>query len=310
MPTLYLLLLRGAGWFYYLAPRWLRHLMGAALGAVARIVGYRAAVVQRNLTYAYPGDGPEQVAFRAWLTNDFYRHFGELVLEGLTLFGPMRRYAADQGPCIGAEHWERARAAGRGVIFVASHTGSWEVAAAMGAMAKDADVLLVSRNYKPAWMRQAIEDGRKRCGLDCTYEPRTLRDVLARLKRNGTVAIIIDQFMAPPAGVRVPFFGVPVGTNVAIAVLARRTGAAVLPFNNYRRDDGRVVVEAGAALPWLTHENPDVELALNTAAYSAVAEAHIRAHPAQWLWSHRRFKGDVSPLRDGEWESGRPRRGT
>jgi Kdo2-lipid IVA lauroyltransferase/acyltransferase len=99
-----------------------------------------------------------------------------------------------------------------------------------------------------------------------------------------------------------------VGTNVAIAVLAKRTGAQVIPFKNYRREDGRVVVEAGAAVPWQTHENPDVELALNTAAYTAIVEEQIREHPAQWLWSHRRFKGDLTPLREGEWEEGRRRR--
>ena len=310
MPAIYLLLLRGAGWFYYLAPRRLRAILARALGFISRMAGYRAAVVQQNLAFAYPGDSPEQVHLRAKLTRDFYRHLGHLAFEGLTLFGPMRRYAAEQGECIGAEHWERARAAGRGVLLVTSHVGSWEVAAAMGAMTRDADVVLVSRNYKPYWMRQAIEDGRKRCGLDSTYEPRTLRDVLARLKRNGTVAIVIDQYMAPPVGVRVPFFGVPVGTQVAIAVLAKRTGAAVLPFRNHRGDDGRVIVEAGAALPWISHQNPDVELALNTAAYSALVEGQIREHPAQWLWSHRRFKGDISPLRPGEWEEGRQKRGS
>jgi Kdo2-lipid IVA lauroyltransferase/acyltransferase len=305
MGTLYLLLLRGFGWFYYFAPRWCRSIMAGVLGAFARRIGYRAAVVRQNLGYAYPGDAPEQVQYREALAHDFYRHLGRLGCEILMLFGPMRRYAATQGEYVGVENWERARAPGTGVILVAGHTGSWEVAAAMCAIEAQADVVLVSRRYKPEWLRRAIDAGRKRCGVDTAYEPRTMPEIIERLKRNGVVAIVLDQYIAPPVGVRVPFFGVPVGTNVSIALLAKRTGAQVLPFKNYRRPDGQVVVEAGPPVPWQSHDNPEVELAINTAAYSAIVEQQIREHPAQWLWSHRRFKGDLTPLHDHEWERGR-----
>ena len=305
MATLYLLLMRGFGWIYYFAPRWLRRVMASTLGGFARLIGYRAAVIRQNLRFAFPGDAPEPAHQRNELIKQFYQHFGRLGFEILMLFGPMRLYAEAQGKCGGIEHWERAKAAGRGVILLTSHTGSWEVAAAMGALVEQADVLLVSRHFKPEWLHAAIEKWRKRCGVDATYEPRTLRDILARLKRNGTVAIVLDQYTPPPVGVRVPFFGLPVGTNVAIAVLAKRTGAQVLPFKNFRLPAGRVVVEIGSPVPWQGHDNPEVELAINTAAYSAIIEKQIREHPAQWLWSHRRFKGDLAPLRDGEWERGR-----
>jgi KDO2-lipid IV(A) lauroyltransferase len=106
----------------------------------------------------------------------------------------------------------------------------------------------------------------------------------------------------------VPFFGVPVGTISAVAVVAKRTGAPVLPVVNYRDPvRGRYVVEIHPPLAWKTHEDPDFEIAQNTAHYSEVLEGHIRQYPEQWLWTHRRFKGDLSPLRENEWSSGRSR---
>jgi KDO2-lipid IV(A) lauroyltransferase len=305
MSILYLLLMRGGGWLYYLAPAWLRTLMAGAMGGAARLAQYRAAVVHQNLRYAFPGDAPAQVQQRESLARDFYRHLGRLACEILMVFGPMKRYARTAGKYVGIENWERARESGRGVILVTGHTGSWEAAAAICALGAGADVLLVSRYYKPEWLRRAIDDGRMRCGVDTVYEPRTMPEIMARLKRNGVVAIVLDQYIKPPVGVRVPFFGVPVGTNVSIALLARRTGAKVLPFRNYRDATGQIIVEAGPEVPWQAHENPEVELAINTAAYSAIIEEQIREHPAQWLWSHRRFKGDLSPLREHEWEEGR-----
>ena len=305
MAAVYLLPVRCAGWLYYFAPGWCRTAMASVVGQSARLLGYRSSVIRQNLQYAFPGDTPARVRERAALAAAFYQHFGRLLLELAMVFGPMRRYAAAQGPCRGLEHWQRAKASGRGVILLTSHAGSWEVGAAMGALVKDSDVLLVTRHSKPEWLHRAIDASRKRCGLDATYEPRTLRDILARLKRNGTVAIILDQYAGPPVGVRVPFFGIPVGTNAAIAVLARRTGAAVVPFQIFRDATGRVVTQFGPPVPWQADANPKVELAINTAAYSAIIEQQIREHPAQWLWSHRRFKGDITPLREHEWEQGR-----
>jgi lauroyl/myristoyl acyltransferase len=67
-------------------------------------------------------------------------------------------------------------------------------------------------------------------------------------------------------------------------------------------------VEIRAPLEWSpAPEGPDAEAAHNTARYAAQIECDIRAHPEQWLWIHRRFKGDLSPLRPGEWSQGRPR---
>jgi lauroyl/myristoyl acyltransferase len=54
-------------------------------------------------------------------------------------------------------------------------------------------------------------------------------------------------------------------------------------------------------------EDASFELADNTAAYSREAESDIYAHPDQWLWIHRRFKGDLGALRPGEWRQGRAR---
>jgi len=71
----------------------------------------------------------------------------------------------------------------------------------------------------------------------------TLKDVLRHLSKNGTVGFVMDQYSGPPVGVRVPVFGVPVGTPAVIATLAKRTGAVVLPAVNYRLPDGRFVTE-------------------------------------------------------------------
>jgi KDO2-lipid IV(A) lauroyltransferase len=301
---LILLFLRAISWGYWFLPAALRVGCGDALGFLLRRLALRRKIVGQNLSYAFP----REIERRQALVKDAYRHLGRLTLEILLLLGPMRRFVLRHAELRGAETWRKAHESGKGVIFLSSHVGNWEVMAAAGATHGGMDLMLVTKKLKPAWLHRAIEAGRARCGVKATYEPRTLKDVLAHLKAGGTVGFVLDQYSGPPVGVRVPVFGIPVGTSMAIATIARRTGAVVLPVVNYRDPSGRsFVVEIRETLAWEKSEDSQYELAANTAAYAAVLEKDILAHTDQWLWIHRRFKGDLSPLRLDEWAAGRAR---
>jgi KDO2-lipid IV(A) lauroyltransferase len=266
----------------------------------------RLKVVDENLNIAFPGE--HNAWARERLRIAAYRHLAFLVVEILMLFsGRMKRFVLRNVDVRGLEHWNEAKRQGRGVVILASHVGNWEIMAAAGGML-GMDILMVTKHLKPEWLHRAIEKGRARCGVRATYEPRTFRDVLAHLKRNGTVGFVLDQYAGAPVGVRVPVFGVPVGTHTALALLVKRTQAVVLPVVNYRTNDGRVVIEVEPPVEWIPDDDANVEVALNTARFAATLERHIRAHADQWLWIHRRFKGDLSPLRKDEWREGRLRR--
>jgi KDO2-lipid IV(A) lauroyltransferase len=288
-------------------PAWLRSAWAWALGGLLAVVKLRHKVIEQNLAIAFPGTDTRAAARRNDLWSASYRHLASLGLEILMLLGPMRRFARHEVEVRGVENWRRAKQAGKGVVFLSSHVGNWEVMAAAGAAA-GVDIMLVTKHLQPEWLHRAIERGRLRCGVRATYEPRTLRDVLGHLKDGGTVGFVLDQYAGPPVGVRVPVFGVPVGTHTAPATLVRRTGAALLPAVNYRVPGGKWVVEILPPVAWETVEEPAEEIARNTAHYAAILERHIFAHPEQWLWIHRRFKGDLSPLKPGEWREGRVRR--
>jgi len=298
-----LCVLRALAWAYALSPARLRWFCGELIGAILRRARLRSSVVSQNLEIAFRG----QPARQRQVYDQAYSHLGHLGLEILMLLGPMRWWISRNSDLIGIEHWRAAKARGKGVIFLASHVGNWEVMAATGGLIGGIDLMLVTKHLKPEWLHQAIEKGRARCGVSATYEPRTLRDVLSQLKRGETVGFVLDQYAGPPIGVRVPVFGTPVGTTTAIATLAKRTGAVVLPVVNYRSREGRWKTVIRPPMDYVAFEDAPRELAENTARYAADLERDIYQHPEQWLWIHRRFKGDLSPLREGEWSEGRAR---
>lgn len=303
MGKLTLPLFYAAGWFLYLMPGRLRVAFGNAFGSLLGRFKLRQKVVIQNLALAYPNNSEKQIS----ILDGSYRHLGNLFLEILLLFGPMRRFAKNRVTLTGGENWKNAHAQGKGVFFLASHVGNWEIMSAGGGVQLGMDLMLVTKHLKPEWLHQAVERCRRRCNVRATYEPRTLRDVMAHLKKGGTVGFVLDQYAGPPVGVRVPVFGVPVGTTTAVAMLAKRTGAPVLPVVNYREPDGRYRIDIRPPIQW-EESDPSTEVAVNTARFAELMEKDIHDHPDQWLWIHRRFKGDLSPIRDGEWAEGRARR--
>ncbi len=83
----------------------------------------------------------------------------------------------------------------------------------------------------------------------------------------------------------VPFFGVPAATVTATARLAAMTGAVVLPFVIHMTPNGYV---GRFYPPWEDFPGDDIEAA--TRRMNAFIEDRVREAPAQYLWSHKRFK--------------------
>ena len=297
-------LLRLVGWFIYLMPRSLRISLGNRLGYLLRVGHYRDKVVEQNLKYAFPNESQT----RERVFRQAYSHFGNLILELFLIFGPFSRYLKMHSDLVGGNILKKVLLPGKGAILLASHVGNWEVMAGTGAVLGNFDILIVTKRLKPEWLHQAVEGARKRAGYLATYEPKTFKDILKHLKAGNAVGFVLDQYAGAPVGVRVPVFGVPVGTMTAVAMLAKRTGAPVVPVVNYRTSDGRTLSQVFPPLDWIEDVNPRREIAVNTAHYAKILERLIYTHPAQWLWIHRRFKGDLSPLRLEEWEEGRTRK--
>lgn len=287
-PLLALLLrvpLHGAGLFVALLPRSWEMALGGALGRVALLLDCkRRKIAEENIARCLPELSPGK---RRRLLRKNYEHYGRLALELAHMFTPIvghfRAFAERVIVIEGYEHWEKANARGKGVLFCGTHLANWELAAAIGAI-KDMPVTIVTRRLKPAWLHDWMEKTRLSVGARCAYQPRTMPTVMKALRDCGGVAFVIDQYMPPPMGAPLRFFGITVDTLAAIAPLARRTGAAILPSRVIREPDGRVRI---IMEPEIVLSNDD---RVDNQRLTDRVEGWIRAVPAQWLWAHRRFK--------------------
>jgi KDO2-lipid IV(A) lauroyltransferase len=110
------------------------------------------------------------------------------------------------------------------------------------------------------------------------------------LKRNEAVAFVLDQNATRRIGVFVDFFGSPACTMSALAVLALRTKAPVLPVAAYRDPAGRHHLVVHPPIPAAEGANLKDAIAKTTRRYNEYLEEQIRLHPEQWLWTHKRWR--------------------
>lgn len=287
-PLLALLLrvpLHGMGLFVGVLPRSWEMALGARLGRLALLFNTRhARVARENLSRCFP---ELTDARRAELLRENYEHYGRMVLELAHMFAPVpghfRAYVQRNVEIEGYEHWEKAKARGKGVLFLGSHIANWEFAASIGAI-KDMPVTIVTRRLKPAWLHAWMERTRLSVGVRAAYQPRTVPTVMKALRDNGGVVFVMDQYMPPPMGEPMRLFGVKVHTLAAIAPLARRTGATILPVLPKREPDGRVRIIIEPEIPLGEDDKADNQRLADH------VEGWMRAVPGQALWAHRRFK--------------------
>jgi KDO2-lipid IV(A) lauroyltransferase len=268
---------------------------GAILGRVAYSVdGAHRRIALENLASAFP-TRPETE--RRALARAIFGHFGSLLLE-LLKFGT---YTPDQmRAAVDMEGEERARQAyqqGRGVLYFTGHFGYWEIHAIVQPLNMH-PISVLARPLDNAGLNEMLERIRTRTGNSVIYRQGAVRKVLRELAANHAVALLIDQHLHTPDAVYVDFFRRPAATTSALAALALRTGAPVVPVFALPLPRGRyrLVYEHPVDPP--TADTPDAVREF-TQRCTDVLEMYVRRHPELWLWMHRRWRDqDVTAADD------------
>ena len=259
-------------------------LSGGLTGAIAPLLGKLWRLADAHLALAFPETPPE--ARRAIAREAFAnvgRSFAEIA-KFASLRGELERYVSIDG----LEHLQGALAQGKGVLAVTGHIGNWELLAAYCAgIGLPVDV--IGRRPDNALLSRLLVTTRARGGVTTILRdtPQAGRAILKTLRANRILALLIDQDTRGPR-VFVPFFGRLAGTPSGVATLALRTGAPVVALFISRRPEGGHVIRV---LPPFAPADPARDDAESlTAAYTKVIEAHVREHPEEWVWWHRRWR--------------------
>lgn len=270
---------------------WLPHRLSRGVCTILAALSYafwprlrRAGLF--NLRIAFPEWSDKQRQKVLW---GEFRNLGRMLAD-FAHFPQLNRANIEQLIIYdGFENYDEARRKGRGIIFLTAHFGNWE----LGSFAHG--VYGYPCNFVVREMDNPLIDeliNRYRCGSGgrAIEKKEFARQVLKAFERNEAVGILMDQNMLAGEGIFVDFFGLPASTTTGPARVARRTGAPVIlglviwdsKLKKYRLRFDHV--------DWIKCEDPEEEIAVNTADFTRRIEEYIRRYPDQWLWVHRRWK--------------------
>lgn len=259
---------------------------GGALGRAFYLLDRRhRRIALDNVAAAFPGrPASEQRA----IVRGAFAHFGRLLVAVLEFSALTPEQMLARVEFEGEDRVRLAHAHGKGVLFVTGHFGYWELQALVHA-ARLPPMAVLARALDNARLNDLLERIRTRTGNTVIYRQGTLRRVMRTLQAGRGVGVLIDQHMISRDAILVDFFGRPAATTAAVAALALRTGAPVVPLFALPLGRGRyrLIYEHPVEPP--QSDDPDALRAF-TQRCTDVLEMYVRRHPDLWLWMHRRWR--------------------
>jgi KDO2-lipid IV(A) lauroyltransferase len=260
----------GLAWFFY------------------RIIRFRRKIIEENLTLAF-GDEKSPTELSK-IAADNYLHYAKILFEILRSITWTESDYLKRTVLVGKENLEGLLKQKKGGVFLASHLGNWEFAISTAAT-HGVPVDVVVKKSKSALGQKFLDSYRNRFGVGIFFETKTVKEIFSSINSGRFTAFILDQFMGPPIGVPVKFFGQKAGTAAGLALFCEKRDLPIFPAYNYRDSLGRMVtviepqVEYGPLA-----EDRETRIYQRTQIYNDAIERAIRKHPEQWLWLHRRWK--------------------
>jgi Kdo2-lipid IVA lauroyltransferase/acyltransferase len=259
--------------------------VGARLGDLGwLLLPGRRAVALDNLSRALGAETTPRE--RARIGRESFRNLGMNVVEACVFYFRPPARLLSRVEVQGVDHLMAAAALGRGVLGLTAHLGNWEL---LGAAAHTLTPVRLSAVYRPLddpVLDPILERFRARVGVEMIGKRNAVTEIRDALRRGRLVGVLLDQNASRRESVFAPFFGMPASTSKGFALIARRTGAPVVPSFIHRTADGRHVAEFRPALP----VPADGDLIAYTRAFNEAIEAAVRRNPGQWFWVHRRWK--------------------
>ena len=254
----------------------------AAGGWVGRHIGPHLSsseTARENLATAFP---EKDTAAREKIVLGMWDNLGRVAAEYAHLYRIWERVDFQ-----GVEMLSAVRDSGKPAIFCAAHLANWEVGA-IAAKKHGVDISLVYRKPNNPGVDSLLRHARD-SGASSHIQKGSAgaREMLAVLKRNGVLGVLIDQKLNE--GMAIPFFGREAMTAPALAHFALRYGCPVYPTRIERVDGCHFKMTLYPALETLRTGDQEQDTRAMLVEINRQLESWIRERPEQWLWIHRRW---------------------
>jgi heptosyltransferase-2 len=276
------LVYRFSGWFLGLFPLPGVFRFGQGAGAIAYVLlrSYRR-LARQNIRIAFPDWSSREVERCA------RRHFIDLganLLCSLVLMGKPWETVRKYLDLTNLERIQERMNRIGSVVWAINHIGNWELFVYTVRIVRPGTHGVVYRALSNRFIDAHVRRVRRSTGLKLIERQHGLAQCTNLLKSGGMLAVLVDQH-AGDKGIWTPFFDRLASTTPLPAILAKKTGAQLLPVAIFTAGPARWRLEVGDFIPQEGTSTEELMHRVNRALESLV----IR-RPSDWFWVHQRWK--------------------
>ncbi|MFA5088718.1 MAG: ELM1/GtrOC1 family putative glycosyltransferase [Candidatus Omnitrophota bacterium] len=275
------------------------------LGRVLGVLAYYFGIKHKSLAY-----GNLKIAFAKTKTPDeikkitkgLFRNFGQNLIELFRLplmdLEKFRKYVKVEGE----ENIAQSLQQGKGVILLAMHFGSWELASLSCAMFGHPYKVIVKLQKKYQKLDNLLNSYRSCGGNVVLSRGLGTRELVKSLRNNEIVGMVVDQ--GGKDGVLIPFFGRHASMSVGAIRMGLKFGVPIC-FTIIIREKGishRMIIHK--PLDLVNTGNVEQDVITNLAYVAKVMEHYVAKYPSEYMWFYKIWKyskeATVAVLNDGK----------
>jgi KDO2-lipid IV(A) lauroyltransferase len=269
-------------WAFHWLPLGMQAVVGNGLGWLAYWFAVRRKrIARRNLELCFPEKNPCEI--RRLLRQNLQATVRAALEHGLLIWASASRLEK-LIRIEGREHLDACR--GQPVILLAPHF----IGLDMGGIRLSTELKVASmysRSRNPVVDHYLLKSRTRFTEATLASRHEGIRPLIKIIQSGLPFYYLPDQDYGRRESIFVPFFGIAAATIPALARLTKVASAKVVPAVTRQLPGGQ-----GYVLKFYPHwENyPSGDLDADSRRMNAFIEARVREMPAQYLWTHRRFK--------------------
>ena len=250
------------------------------------IFPYRKKVIERNLKFSFPDLSIQQLNR---LRNHFYRHFSDLIVEGIKNLTISKKELQKRLVIENPEVLDKLKERNTSLLLISGHYGNWEWMITSLAFLLPFKAIGIGMPLTNSFWDKSVNKRRSRFGLQVVHS-KNYKEALYDGETPKAILTLSDQSPGSSENAYwTTFLNQPTAVLFGSEFMAHEYQFTPVFFSI------RKVKRGYYSLKLIPFEKPLIDLNYGelTEWHTRLLEQEIEQNPSYWLWSHKRWKRQV-----------------
>lgn len=251
---------------------------------IYKLFSYRNDIVKSNIELVYP---EKSLLFKKELKENFYRHFCDLIVEGIKAFTISNRELSKRYRIVGTEITKDDYELGKDINIAAGHYGNWEWASLACPLSFFHKCAVIVTPLSNSFLNNKIASSRSRNGYNIIPKSEVKKSYGLKLEKPQAYFFLIDQSPSNPKNALwIDFLGINTPVQYGLEKYSRLNNSPVYYISVHKIKRGEYEIRLRKLIddPSKISKDGIIEIA------NREIEKDILSKPQYWLWSHRKWK--------------------